>query len=66
MKLQSQGFHSAFFTVYCRFEGSVDVLEIGTNEGNKLKIRHGRVFNTSLDAMDGLPLGKYDGSYLGS
>ena len=49
-------------TVDWKFEGVVDGLEIGTNEGNKIVLGDGRVLGKTLGGMDRIPLGTYDGS----
>ena len=48
-----------------KFEGAVYGIELGTNEGINIVLRYGRVIGTILGDMDGLPLGTYDGSYIG-
>ena len=54
-----------FSTAYFKFEVSVYVFELGTNEVAKLGLRYGRVLGKTLGAVDGLPLGTYDVSDLG-
>ena len=55
-----------FSTLDWKFEQSVDGLELGTNEGTKLKLRDGIVLGTTFGVIYGLLLGTYDHSDLGS
>ena len=52
-------------TAYFKFEVSIYVFELGTNEGDKLGLKYGRVLGKTIGAADGLPLGTYDVSDLG-
>ena len=46
--------------------GSLYGLEIGTNVGNELGFSDVKVLGTTLVSMDGLSLGKYDGTVIRS
>ena len=45
--------------------GSVDVIKLGANEWTELGFWDGRVFGTTLGALEGLLLGKSDRIELG-
>ena len=46
--------------------GYLDVLDIGTDDGNALWFWDGKQLGTTLRALDGLSLGKYDETVLKS
>ena len=62
MVIQRYGCHSDLVLQIGCIRDSVDRLELCTNKGTKLGLRHGRVIETTFGAMDEFPLGTYDGS----